>query len=353
MTCVQRRIAWLIGMFAVLAAAPLVAKLIPVTMATLPLVWISYSLPLGGFMILALWVGIGRSRLAWRVVGFVAGLFLAEEFIRLGPWGRLLGFCIALAYFGILNGKLAGGRTVGKRLLEIKVVGRNGEPLGVHLAFIRFLPLGAAWFLNGAQFSEAALAFPWIYVLAIAVFGIGSSIVYLYVFNRKTRQSLHDLLVRSYVVNVAANGPVDAAATWKGHLVVCAILVVASGVAPYFLKDLAGNEPFATLAIAHRAVNAEPWVVNANVSKGQTFTARTDTGQSRATWLSVNAVTMDADVENVERAKRLVTVVLSADKSAADLDVILVVLLHGYDIGIASSWRSHRHAHPPAEWLAR
>jgi len=89
MTCVQRRIAWLIGVFAVLAAAPLVARLVPVTMATLPLVWFSYSLPLGGFMILALWVGIGRSRLAWRVVGFATGCAYLAIWSTLADWSFL------------------------------------------------------------------------------------------------------------------------------------------------------------------------------------------------------------------------------------------------------------------------
>jgi len=286
-------------------------------------------------------------------IGVAVGFLLAEEIVRLGPWGRLLGFFVALAYFGALNSKLTGGQTLGKRLLKIKVVAMEGMPLSVPRSFLRFLPLGAPWFLNNAQFSEPMLFSFWGYVLSIAIFGLGLSIIYLYVFNRKSRQSLHDLLVGSYVVSAGATGPVAAPAIWQAHLAVCALLVVASSIAPYFTKDLAAGEPFVSLMTTYRAVNSEPWVVHANVTKGKTFMTTTDTGQSTTTYLTITAYSHDSDIGNVERAKQLATLALSADSSARSLDIIQVTLVYGYDIGIASSWQSQNHAHPPAEWLAQ
>ena len=287
------------------------------------------------------------------IIGLAVGFFFADELVHLGPWGRLLGFSVAIAYFGSLNSRLNGGQTFGKWLLKIKVVTKDCVPLSVRLSFLRFLPLGAPWFLNNAQFSESVLFSFWIYLLSVVIFGIGLSVIYLYVFNRKSRQSLHDLLVGSYVVSAEATGPIVRARPWRLHLAVCALLLVASSILPYFATNLAAREPFASLTNIYRAVNAEPWVVNTQVNKGQTFRSSTDRGQSTSTYLSITAYSKDSDIENAERARRLATLALSADGSAANLSVINVILVYGYDIGISSSWRSHFTTHSPAEWLAQ
>lgn len=286
-------------------------------------------------------------------IGAAFGFFFIEEFVRMGPWGRLLGFSVAIAYFGTLNSRLAGGQTLGKRALKIKVVAKDGTPLSAPKAFLRFLPLGAAWFLNNAQFSESVLFSSWLYVLSIAVFGIGLSTIYLYVFNRKSRQSLHDLLVGSYVVSADTTGTVEARAPWKGHLAVCALLLLASGIAPYFTQKLAANEPFASLMNVYRAVGSEPWVVFAKVNKGQTLMSSTNKVKSSTTFLSITAYSKDANIENAERAKQLANLALSTDNSVGSVDVIQVTLVYGYDIGIASSWRTKTNAHTPAEWRAQ
>lgn len=285
-------------------------------------------------------------------IGAAAGFFLVEEFVRLGPWGRLLGFCVALAYFGTLNSRLSGGQTPGKRLLKIKVVGQDGSPLSVPRSVLRFLPLGAPWFLNNAQFSDSVLLSPWLYVLAVAIFGIGLSVVYLYIFNRTTRQSLHDIVVGSYVVSAASAGPLDVANPSRVHLGVCAALVVASGLTPYLTKDLAASEPFLSLQTIQHSVGSEPWVIHATVQKG-TSTAYSDQGNSATTYLDVTAYLNDSDIESAERAKRVATLALSADSSVRSLNIVQVTLVYGYDIGIATGWRSQRRAHTPAEWLAK
>jgi uncharacterized RDD family membrane protein YckC len=286
------------------------------------------------------------------VIGNIVGYFLTEEFVQLGPWGRLLGFLVAMIYFGALNSRLTGGQTLGKKLLKIKVVAKDGAPLSVSKSFLRFLPLGIPWFLNNAQFSESVLWSLWGYLASIAIFGLGFSVVYLYVFNRKSRQSVHDLLVGSYVVSVKATGPVESTGLSQVHIAVCALLVVASGVTPYFAKNLTASEPFASLMNVYHAVSSEPWVVHAQVNKGKS-TVTTNKGRSTTTYLTITAYSKDPDIKNIERAKKLANLALSAESSAGGLDVIQVTLVYGFDIGIASSWRSQSNAHSPAEWRAQ
>jgi hypothetical protein len=260
---------------------------------------------------------------------------------------------VAISYFGALNSRLGKGQTLGKRLLKIKVIRRDGTPLSVPKALLRFVPLGAPWFLNNAQFPESVLLSPWIYALSVAVFGIGLSIVYLYFFNRQSRQSLHDLLVGSYVVVSKAPDAVTVASPWRPHLVICALLIVLSAAIPYFTKGLAASEPFASLMSVLHTVQAEPWVVHARVNKGKSFTTTTNKGRSETSYLNITAYAKDPDIENAERAKHLAKLALAVDASATTLDVVQVTLVYGYDIGIASSWKSHNYGHSPAEWVAQ
>jgi len=62
-------------------------------------------------------------------VGVLLGMFLSEQFVSLGGWGRADGFAIAALYFGVLNSSIANGQTAGKRLLGIQVVDKNGQLL--------------------------------------------------------------------------------------------------------------------------------------------------------------------------------------------------------------------------------
>jgi uncharacterized RDD family membrane protein YckC len=270
----------------------------------------------------------------------------------MGSWGRLVGFAVALLYFGVQNSKITGGQTMGKRVLRIKVVAKDGSPLSLQSAFIRFLPLGAPWFLNNAQYSEQTIFSPWAYVISVAVFGVGLSVVYLYIFNRKSRQSLHDLLVGSYVVPAGNSGPVVVPAVWNGHFAFCVLIVAASAIMPYFTKGLIANEPFASLISVYSAVDAKPWVVSARVTRQKNFTSGTN-GSAAFNSYNIVALVKDSDIGNAGRAKELADLALSIDSSSSSVEVIQVTLVYGYDIGIASSWRSQTFAHSPDIWRAQ
>ena len=284
------------------------------------------------------------------VVGMVIGSFFEQQLVELGPWGRLLGFAVAAAYFGVFNSSLSNGQTLAKRLLKIKVIRRDGKPLTVPESVLRFIPLGAPWFLNNAQFPQSVLFSPWIYPISALVFGVGLSIVYLFFFNRRSRQSAHDLLVGSYVVAADASNVASIPGTWRPHLIFCSLLVVLSAALPFFTKGLAVQEPFASLVNVWQSVQKEPWVVHAMVNRGKSFSGTTKEGRVNTSYLSITAFSKDPDVANAERATRLVKQALAADTSATSLDVVQVTLVYGYDIGIANSWKHSSFGRSPAEW---
>jgi uncharacterized RDD family membrane protein YckC len=148
-------------------------------------------------------------------VGAYIGLIAYDGLVALGDWGRAVGFAIALIYFGAMDSELFRGQTLGKRVVRIKVVTVNGVPLSVGASTLRATIFCVPYFLNGA-FIDAGAITSWL--LVFLVFGVGLSIVYLLLFNRRTRQSLHDLAVGAYVVSNKGGGPVgDSGRIWPAH----------------------------------------------------------------------------------------------------------------------------------------
>src|SRR5450432_3769055 len=75
---VRRRLRWLVAAQLCLAATPLLWLFVPQGNWFLPTLWATSSVPVGGLMTLACWVGMGTSRVVWRpVVGVAASGYLA------------------------------------------------------------------------------------------------------------------------------------------------------------------------------------------------------------------------------------------------------------------------------------
>ena len=104
---------------------------------------------------------------------------------------------------------------------------------------------------------------------------------------------------------------------------------------------------------AFQALESEPWVASVQINQGKAFFSSTSKGSGANTFLNITVYSKDPDIQNAARAKRLATLALSADKPAGAVDVVRVTIVYGYDIGIASSWRSQTQSHSPAEWLAQ
>ncbi|HEX6636467.1 MAG TPA: RDD family protein [Steroidobacteraceae bacterium] len=279
------------------------------------------------------------------LVGVLAGTVLYDTLVNLGGWGRLLGFVIGLAYFGPLNSRLGGGQTLGKRLLGIKVIGADGAPLPLPRSLLRYAVIGTPWFLNGAPYPPDLLMSPVIYVLSLAIFGLGLSTIYLFFFNRPTRRALHDLVAGSYVVRAEGAGRVAEVPLWRTHRVLVAVIFVAAAITPLITSRLATRGSFAGIMQTFRAVSAEPGITHAQVNKGWSSGSN-----GRVTYLQITAFLAEPRLDDAELARRLARTAIEADPSALKLQVLRVLLVYGYDIGIASAHRSRAYDSPPAVW---
>src|SRR5690349_7929153 len=88
------RIRWLVVAHAILIAAPLLTLTFAGSLRMwnsrlLPLEWALVSLPIGSLMTLSVWMGLGQTRLPWRlVIGLAALLYISilsiiDEVLRL------------------------------------------------------------------------------------------------------------------------------------------------------------------------------------------------------------------------------------------------------------------------------
>ena len=284
-------------------------------------------------------------------IGAGIGLVAYDRLVALGDWGHAVGFAIALVYFGVMDSELSGGQTLGKRILGIKVVTANGAPLSVSAATLRATIFCVPYFLNGA-FIDAGVITSWL--VTFLVFGVGVSIVYLLLFNRQTRQSLHDLAVAAYVVSNKSGDSIDASKSMSAvHFGAVGLILAAALVLPYFVQRITSSSPFVRLMSLQQALQQDPDVRHASAIIGVSKFFGTDQSTTTTHIFSSDIVLSRRVTDFDSLANRLARIILDHDPSTEKEDEIVISIHYGYDIGIASAWRSRNFAFSPEQWRKR
>lgn len=285
------------------------------------------------------------------LVGAFIGWVLYFSLVQMGAPARLIGFAVVLAYFGTLNSHLGGGQTLANRMLGIRVVDAQGRLLSVPRALWRHAILGVPFLFNYWQLPHLPEPMEWLVGLlaGLSFFGVGFAIVYLYIFNRRSRQSLHDLAVGSYVVSVEPEqDAIRPMPVWRGHLIVVAAFAVflfgASLMANHFRK----SDFFAGLDPIYRVLETEPHVINASVTRGWVSRMGGPTTYYLNARLRVDAPIIDDE----DYALQIARMMAKSDPHVAQDNVVTVVLYYGFDIGIASWWRSQGYSFKPDDLQA-
>lgn len=299
----------------------------------------SRSLRLGAFIIDILILGM---------IGQLLGLVFEFIFVHLGLWGRLVGFSIALLYFGIGNSSKANGQTIGKKLLGIQVVGTNNAPISLGRSLLRYTILGLPFFLNGIALPNTKIQAVLIYPLTLVIVGGMLSILYLFLFNRATGQSLHDLIAKTYVVNIDMQKH-SMGQLRRVHLIVVAIIATMSTTLPIFTHQLASSEPFQELFVIRDNLVQQPNVTNASVSKNKNITIASSGEQETTNSIFTQISVTNDKIDQAKFARRLATIVAANYNNMTHIDAINVTLVYGFDIGIASRWQSYAFQFAPDE----
>lgn len=269
-------------------------------------------------------------------LGDISGWFLFDFYAHLGGWGRLLGFSIALTYFGLLNSFLGKGKTLGKRIMKIEVVNRSGNSIPMAHAFLRTSVLCAPWFFNGAPIPTSIVVSPAGYGIGLLLFGLGGAIIYLYIFNRRTRQSLHDLVVGTFVVRSQPKGIMPNVFMWKTHLVVIGVWLVA--VIGYSVIDI------------HRARVDHLVEIRKNIESSGKFIVGWIT-QDREMHRFFLTVTFKENPDDYEAAaKNIAAMIFDKDPDVLKKGGIDLIVCYGYDIGISMERRCQNFDYSLGKW---
>ncbi len=283
-------------------------------------------------------------------IGFVLGLFFERTFVEIGDWGKLIGFTIALSYFGVMNSHIAKGQTIGKRIVKIKVVNAEGSYINILKSFLRYSILSIPFFLNGTNISTESESLWLAYILVPISLGGFLSIAYLYIFNRTTRQSLHDLAVGTYVVD-SDLATMEAGLVWKPHLILVGLIYLAVIISPLFLEgvfsSLIESESFKGMVEAREVLESEPLVKSAAVMDRISTTNSSAHGTATTTHANIKIELMNDEVSNEVLAGRYAQIVMDLYSDAKNKDSINITLLYGFDIGIWSQWHSYTHVFRP------
>ena len=274
-------------------------------------------------------------------VCYAVGMLALDYFSSLGSGGRAFGLVLGTLYFGLTGSAVFGGRSIGMRLLGLKVVGVNGRPLGLPAAFGRALLLVAPLMLNGWFFPVTdPVLIKLISVIAVtAVFGVCLAQLYLLLFNWPTRRLVHDLVFGAVVVRADATAVVIP----KGRVqaTVAAVLVVAAfglGLGGAFLLKTALPKLAAEMGPLQRvqaAVTALPEVREIRIvdNTATTFGHGGASTTTRTLVVTARLSRRPADADR-ERARIGSTVVKAY--AFAPGQRLNVQITYGFDLGYAS-----------------
>jgi uncharacterized RDD family membrane protein YckC len=282
------------------------------------------------------------------LVGVILGLLWFDPLAQLGGWGRLLGFCVSLVYFGVLNSAIGGGQTLGKRAMKIQVVDRSGHAISPGRSFLRYTVLGAPYFLNHLLIPPSVAMSPIGLVIAFILFGFGGAIVYLYIFNRGTRQSLHDLVAGTFVTRTTLPGQI-AGSIWRPHLIAVGVWFMAVIGSCMAMSALSRQGVFPGLLKVSGSIQATGKVHMAEVFVGKIWSIG-GSNRKETSYIQAKVVCKAPSFDREDVAQEVASIALRDYPEAKDMDVIAVTIAYGYDIGLASAWTGQHISHSPSEW---
>lgn len=302
------------------------------------------------------WAGFWRRVLAFvidglllGVAGYAAGSLFHDTLSAMDGPTRLIGLGAGLLYFGILSSGVGGSRTLGMRLMGLKVVAVGGRPLSLPASLWRALVLQAPLMLNGTfvQIDDPVWAYIYSVVATVLVFGVTLAQIILLLFNLPSRRLAHDLLSGSAVVRTTATdvpGVTSRRATWAAVIVV--LLVLAADLGLTFSGVDLTPKSLDPLLAPQAAVAALPGVMSASVQDSTTTVW--SGGKSEITRTLVVTARVPAWPRDEPAAVRRIGEAVTGSYRLAPGQGIRVVLNNGYDIGITQAWRSSSTPYEPA-----
>ena len=244
-----------------------------------------------------------------------------------------------------MGSSIAGGRTLGYRVIGLQVVDTKGTLLSPILSLLRYLILFIPLLLSDSLLPDSTSS---VVKTAINILGTAAvfAIVYLPVFNSKTRQSLHDLTVNAFVVDSPGDGQVEDRKLWRMHWVIMGVVVASFYVlGSVLVPRLVKTDPFPELTPIPAAIQKIGTVREASVEL-----RKSDVNGVTKSGMLVK-VSCNKTPEDFEKAAtEIVAATVQADPRARERDYIEVIFLKGFKMGFAVFHGNETVSHSPAQW---
>ncbi|MCP9748187.1 RDD family protein [Lacihabitans sp. CS3-21] len=282
------------------------------------------------------------------VIGFIFGMLLQDFLVSIGKYGLIFGLTITVLYQTILNSKIGNGQTIGKRIFNIQVLDTEGNLIGIDKSFLRSLILSFPYFIANLPIP----GLPELGVLNIIKTLILSSIVLgvivIYIFNKQTRQSLHDLIAGTYVATIFRyEEHFKLRKISKFPFYILGGLITLMICISIYVSTLRIPQLKTALDI-HAKISKLDGIINAGVTNN-TSNINGEITHSLQLNLSVQNIPNN-EIENDKIVKETIQTVLKNVPKVDDFDFIKVTLIRGFDIGIASQNTSKSVSQSPNAW---
>jgi uncharacterized RDD family membrane protein YckC len=259
-------------------------------------------------------------------MGMAICVVFFEPLVRIGDWGRLIGFPLAMAYAAWFDAR---GGTPGKLLLKIRVAIADGRPPGLRRALIRNVIRIGPWFVltlpirSRTPFQEIVVSVPAaLYVASLLLVAFDES-----------HQAVHDRAAGTYVLPDKAAAPVPAPGSLRS-LTLGAVPFVVVAALPFFLRTPARLVPLIPIQEAVERLPSHPAVsVNDN-----TLFLR---GGGRARILQVGASFIGPQQEVAAFGREVADAVLRAHPDLSPYDAVQVVVRRQAVLGIGFFSKNH------------
>ncbi len=233
--------------------------------------------------------------------------------------------------------------------MHIRVVDKNGATISFWRSVFRYMLFTVPYYLEETFLSPRT---PEVVSTSVSLFtsGLLASTLYLVVFNSRTRQGIHDLLVGSYVADADKDGPLKAESTPKVHWWILGLLLTGAFVGTEILgNNLAKSGDFSQLLDDVRLVGG---LTDVQAVRVQDLNWRFDEPNRKKT-LVISVRWSGASADEPEFADQVAKLVIEHDTHINAHDSLRVEVIRGYYLGIAHAQVSHYYEHTLSGWNAR
>lgn len=267
------------------------------------------------------------------VLGAFIGVLIGHLFWDKDILGRLIGLVISGSYFAYFNSAAQGGQTFGKRLLKIKVVNHLGDYISIKQSLLRYSVIAPPLMFNHLILPMNTWSIALIGIIGGALFGVPLANLYLFIFNRRTKQLIHDIIGKTIVLqNDSADGTYET--TGRTNIAVSLSICLGVFVTIVTLGVMNSRMEFPE---TYQRISKLPDVYTVVTSTGTTTTTSFG-GESTTRDYFVATVRVKSTQSMDSTFANKVAEIIKQDKDVeSGNQIIRVVLVGGYNLGIWSS----------------